>query len=154
MTGCVGAGPLSLHPHLGMGIEKPVLVENRFPVFQFLGIVCQFCKRFPYRFQWTRMMSPRTLPSDSSARSERSTVNMAPKRYKNARKFGYTSQEKMTTGQTCNTLQRGYFLKGRKYFQHAKTFAHTQHVITISECRVFDLLRTNVTESRNYDDAN
>uniref|UniRef100_A0A3P9D888 Immunoglobulin V-set domain-containing protein n=1 Tax=Maylandia zebra TaxID=106582 RepID=A0A3P9D888_9CICH len=32
---------------VGMGIENRFL----FPLFHFLGIVCHFCKRFPYRFQ-------------------------------------------------------------------------------------------------------
>ena len=83
------------------GNRKPVLVENRFPVFQFLGIVCQFCKWFPYQFQWVQMTSPRTLRSLRVGSPVQPAVNSKHWRSSgtNARKFDYTSLKKMTTGQ-------------------------------------------------------
>ena len=117
------------HQSIGMGIE---LVKNQFPVFQFFGIVCHFLKRFPYRFQWARMTSPRTLRSVAQRAWRRHTPvqpagNMAPKRHKRSKVWLHFTK-KDDDRATCKvdiTTKGGNTSNMQKHL-------HTQHAITMN----------------------
>jgi len=92
---------------VGMGI----LVENRFPVFQFLG-------------NWQTI--PLSIPVGANDVTESSAVNS--KRGAQAVQMLeslVTLHYKRRQQGNLQYLQSGYFTKGRKYYQHGETFAHT-----------------------------